>query len=428
MRKISLALTLLLATVSVAQAQQTRNDSINFLFRQLSANLEQIRRMEAQRRADSIRIAELQKNVSDQASNFNSSVSAVDMRVREFDQRMKITDRDRYAIISKNLVNSVELFDMLNQRLNILEAINQIEDYQNILVSLNNPANEDLGFSYNKKVALMVDQYIAANTKRDRPKILEAAKVVLESPVMKTIGGPIAAPVMGVSNALLGFATSLFANRSDVSQENLVKFRDELNKFTQYYIRLNDVNRAFAQNVNNYQVQTANLQTKLKDFVVQNIQATGTKLDPNEEKRAGSSSAYLTSLFNTYNANTIRNYLASLERGAIENGQVNYNKLVRSGNLVDMNKRVSEVIFLYKEFEYLYSQYITMLEKNNREMTLVLQEVSANRLSDDNNKVKAQMDRLEKEKNAAIDAINKAINLPRLKAVVDQLDTFYPSL
>jgi hypothetical protein len=419
---------MLLATVSVAQAQQTRNDSINFLFRQLSANMDQIRRMEAQRRADSTRIAELQKSLSDQTSNFNSSVSAVDMRVREFDQRMKITDRDRYAIISKNLVNSVELFDMLNQRLNILEAINQIEDYQNILVSLNNPANEDLGFSYNKKVALMVDQYIAANTKRDRPKILEAAKVVLESPVMKTLGGPIAAPVMGVSNALLGFATSLFANRSDVSQENLVKFRDELNKFTQYYIRLNDVNRAFAQNVNNYQVQTANLQTKLKDFVVQNIQATGTKLDPNEEKRAGSASAYLTSLFNSYNANTIRNYLASLERGAIENGQVNYNKLVRSGNLVDMNKRVSEVIFLYKEFEYLYSQYITMLEKNNREMTLVLQEVSANRLSDDNNKVKAQMDRLEKEKNSAIDAINKAINLPRLKAVVDQLDTFYPSL
>jgi hypothetical protein len=419
---------MLLATVSVAQAQQTRNDSINFLFRQLSANMDQIRRMEAQRRADSTRIAELQKTLSDQTSNFNSSVSAVDMRVREFDQRMKITDRDRYAIISKNLVNSVELFDMLNQRLNILEAINQIEDYQNILVSLNNPANEDLGFSYNKKVALMVDQYIAANTKRDRPKILEAARVVLESPVMKTIGGPIAAPVMGVSNALLGFATSLFANRTDVSQENLVKFRDELNKFTQYYIRLNDVNRAFAQNVNNYQVQTANLQAKLKDFVVQNIQATGTKLDPNEEKRAGSASAYLTSLLNSYNANTIRNYLASLERGAIENGQVNYNKLVRSGNLVDMNKRVSEVIFLYKEFEYLYSQYITMLEKNNREMTLVLQEVSANRLSDDNNKVKAQMDLLEKEKNSAIDAINKAINLPRLKAVVDQLDTFYPSL
>jgi hypothetical protein len=419
---------MLLATVSVAQAQQTRNDSINFLFRQLSANMDQIRRMEAQRRADSTRIAELQKTLSDQASNLNSSVSAVDMRVREFDQRMKITDRDRYAIISKNLVNSVELFDMLNQRLNILEAINQIEDYQNILVSLNNPANEDLGFSYNKKVALMVDQYIAANTKRDRPKILEAAKVVLESPVMRTLGGPVAAPVMGVSNALLGFATSLFANRSDVSQENLVKFRDELNKFTQYYIRLNDVNRAFAQNVNNYQVQTANLQTKLKDFVVQNIQATGTKLDPNEEKRAGSASAYLTTLLNSYNANTIRNYLASLERGAIENGQVNYNKLVRSGNLVDMNKRVSEVIFLYKEFEYLYSQYITMLEKNNREMTLVLQEVSANRLSDDNNKVKAQMDRLEKEKNSAIDAINKAINLPRLKAVVDQLDTFYPSL
>jgi hypothetical protein len=412
----------------MAHAQQTRNDSLVFLYRQLSANMDVIKRMETQRRTDSTRIADLQKTLGEQATNFNSSVSAVDMRVKEFDQRMKITDRDRYAIISKNLINSVEMFDMLNQRLNILEAINQIEDYQTILLDMNNPANEDLGFSYNKKVSMMMDQYIAANTRKDRPKILEAARIVLESPVMKTIGGPIAAPIMGVSNALLGFATSLFVSRTDVSQENLVKFRDDLNKFTQYYVRLNDLNRTFALNVNNYQVQTANLQTKLKDFVVQNIQATGTKLDPSEEKRAGSSAAYLTLLFNTYNANSIRNYLMALERGALENGQVNYNKLVRSGNLVDMNKRVSEVIFLYKEFEYLYSQYISMLEKNNREMLLVLQEVSANRLSDDDSKVKAQMARLEKEKNSAIDAINKAINLTRLKAVVDQLDTFYPSL
>jgi|GEM_PF-2307686 hypothetical protein len=427
MKKISILLGLFVIA-SVAHAQQNRNDSLTFLFRQLSANMDVMKRMDAQRRTDSTRIVELQKALGDQATTFGSTVNAVDMRVREFDQRMKITDRDRYAIISKNLINSVELFDMLNQRLNILEAINQIEDYQAILINLNNPANEDLGFSYNKKVSMMMDQYIAANTKRDRPKILEAAKIVLESPIMRTIGGPIAAPIMGVSNALLGFATSLFVSRTDVSQENLVKFRDDLNKFTQYYVRLNDLNRTFALNVNNYQVQTGNLQTKLKDFVAQNIQAIGTKLDPNEEKRAGSSAAYLTTLFNTYNANSVRNYLASLERGAMENGQVNYNKLVRSGNLVDMNKRVSEVIFLYKEFEYLYSQYISMLEKNNREMLVVLQEVSANRLSDDNSKVKVQMDRLEKEKNTAIDAINKAINLPRLKAVVDQLDTFYPSL
>ncbi|MCU0449187.1 MAG: hypothetical protein MUC97_04970 [Bernardetiaceae bacterium] len=422
------SLCLLGLSLAFSSLAQTRNDSLTFLFRQLGANLEHIRRMEAQRRADSLRIAELQKNLSDQASNFSTTVSAVDMRVKEFDQRMKITDRDRYAIISKNLVNSVELFDMLNQRLNILEAINQIEDYQALIINLNNPANEDLGFSYNKKVNLLMDQYIAANTGRDRSKILTAAKVVLENPLVSTVAGPVGAPILGVSNALLSFATTLFVNRKDVPEENLVKFRDEVNKYTQYYVRLNELNRNFSVNLNNYQLQTANLQTKLKEFVVQNVQATGGRLDPNEEKRQANTAAYVTSLLNTYNANSIRNYLGTLERNALENNQVNYNKLVRSGNLVDMNKRVGEVIFLYKEFEYLYSQYISALDKNNREMVLVLQEVMANKLSDDDNKVRQQMARLEKEKNSAVEAINKAINLPRMKAVVDQLDTFYPSL
>lgn len=427
MKKIFLPVVLLLAVATQAKAQ-TRTDSLNMLFRQISASQDLIRRLETQRRADSARIADLQKMLGAQAGELNTAVSAVDMRVKEFDTRLKITDRDRYAIISKNLVNSVELFDMLNQRLSILEALNQIEDYQNMITDLNNPANENLGFSYTKKVSLMMDQYIAANARRDRPKILEAAKVVLENPMMQTVVGSVAAPVMGISNALLSFATSLFVNRQDIPAENLTKFRDELNGFTQYYVRLNELNRNFATGIANYQVQTANLQTKLRDFVVQNVQSTGNTIDPNLEKQAKSTSEYLNRLFMTYNGNAVRDFLRRQELAATEGGNVNYNKLLRGGNLVEMNKRVGEVIFLYREFEYLYSQYISMLEKNNREMTLTLQEVMARKMSDDNNKVRTQIDKLAKEKDKAIGAINQAINLPRMKLVVDQLDTFYPSL
>jgi len=406
-------------------AQQS--DSLRILFQQFHASQNLIRLLQNQRRADSVRIAELQKSLQEQVSSFNSAVSSVDVRVKEFDQRMKITDRDRYAIIQRNLISSVEVFDMLNQRLNILEALSQTEEYQNILTDLNNPANENLGFSYNKKVLALIEQYIAANARRDRGRIVEAARMVLENPLVQTMAGP-AVPILGVSNSLLSFASALFVSRSDIPQENVIRFRDEMMQFTQYYARLNELNRNFANGINSHQVQTANLQSKLRDFVVQNIQASGRQLDPNAEKRAKSTSDYLTTLFLTYNSGSVREYLIRLEREATENGLINYGKLIRSGNLIQMNKRVGEVIFLYKEFEYLYSQYISLLEKNNRDMVLVLQEAMAKKLSDDNNKVRQQIDRLTKVKEATIEAINKAINLPRIKNEVDKLDTFYPSM
>lgn len=434
MKSIKRVFALLLSSVGclllhpqLSYAQQSQSDSLRILFQQFTANQNLIRSLQNQRRADSLRIAELQKSLQEQVSNFSSAVSSVDVRVKEFDQRMKITDRDRYAIIQRNLVSSVEVFDMLNQRLNILEALSQTEEYQNILTDLNNPANENLGFSYNKKVLALMDQYIAANARRDRGRIVEAARMVLENPLVQTMAGP-AAPILGVSNSLLSFASTLFVSRTDIPQENVTRFRDEMMQFTQYYARLNELNRNFAMGINNYQIQTANLQSKLRDFVVQNIQASGRQLDPNAEKRAKSTADYLTTLFLTYNASSVREYLFKLEREATENGVINYGKLIRSGNLIEMNKRVSEVIFLYKEFEYLYSQYISLVEKNNREMVLVLQEAMAKRLSDDNNKVRQQIDRLSKVKEATIESINKAINLPRLKNEVDKLDTFYPSM
>lgn len=425
------ALSLLSATScfapSLLYARQLPTDSLRMLFQQLDANRNIIRQLQNQRRADSVRIAELQKLLQDQVNNFNSAVSSVDIRVREFDQRMRITDRDRYEIIRRNLISSVEVFDMLNQRLNILEALNQVEEYQNILTDLNNPANENLGFSYNRRVMALVDQYIAANTRRDRGRIIEAARMVLENPLMQTITGP-AAPIVGISNSLLSFASTLFVSRNDIPQENVMRFRDEMMQFTQYYARLNELNRNFALGINSYQVQTANLQSKLRDFVVQNIQASGRTIDPNLERRAKSIAEYLNTLFLTYNAGSVREYLTRLEREATEAGGINYGKLIRSGNLIEMNKRIGEVIFLYKEFEYLYSQYISLLEKNNREMVLVLQEAMARRLSDDNNKVRQQIERLAKVKDSAVDAINKAINLPRLKSEVEKLDTFFPSM
>lgn len=425
------ALLLLFSGCVLAQsrlyAQQSQSDSLRILFQQFNSNQNLVRSLQSQRRADSLRIVELQKALQDQVSNFNSAVSSVDVRVKEFDQRMKITDRDRYAIIQRNLVSSVEVFDMLNQRLNILEALSQTEEYQNILVDLNNPANENLGFSYNKKVLALMDQYIAANARRDRGRIVEAARMVLENPLVQTMAGP-AAPILGVSNSLLSFASTLFVSRTDIPQENVTRFRDEMMQFTQYYARLNELNRNFALGIDGYQIQTANLQSKLRDFVVQNIQASGRTIDPNLERRSKSTSDYLTTLFLTYNSGSVREYLVKLEREAMENGVINYGKLIRSGNLIEMNKRVGEVIFLYKEFEYLYSQYISLVEKNNREMVLVLQEAMAKKLSDDNNKVRQQIDRLSKVKEATVESINKAINLPRIKNEVDKLDTFYPSM
>lgn len=348
-----------------------------------------------------------------------------DAGLRQFRTRLEINEESRYRIIKNNLLYSFEFFEILNDKLNTLEAFNQLETYQNMLTDLNNPASESMGFSYNKKVLQLLETNLPNVKKKSR--FIDFARVLLDNPMVKTVTS--ATPVLNIGTSVFSYVTALSANEDKVTVENLTAIKRDLDKYTNYYVGLNNANQSFNASLSSFKVSNTNLHNKLHEFVIKNLTESGFNTKAPNPANEASSALHLTYLFSVYNRDAAYKYLDDMEKKHTEKGKINYGKILEANpQLINMNKRTEEVIGLYKDFEYLFGQYMAMLEKNNKDMILVMEQASSDKLSDNPAMVTQQIEKLKVEKRKGTESIQKAINLPKMKGLVEKLDTFYPAM
>ena len=424
MRKIALFIICLVAMTGNMKAQDLTNQQLT----------QQIKSILDARRADSLRVISLMDslklkgqiiyNMQKRMEDHEMDLQKADAGLKQFGKRLEVTDENRYRVIKSNLVYSVVLFEELNQRLNTLDALNQLESYQQILVDLNNPANENLGFSYNKKVTDLIMNNIQTKKKG---RLLEMAQMVLDNPILKTVTS--LTPILGVGNSIFSLVSSFAATDDKISTSSLQTIKNDLDRYTMYYGKLNEANATFQRNLANYRINVGNLHTKVKDFVVKNLKESGF---PPDVKTAPDAAVgdYLTSLFTVYNREGVERYFIKLENDNKDNkGGIKYEALLKGNtHLINMNKRTEEVIDIYKDFENTYRQYITMIEKNNDTMLEIMNIAITEKLSDSASKVTEQINRLKTEKQKGILSIERAINIEKLKNTVERLDSFFPAL
>ena len=389
-----------------------------------------------QRQRDSLKVLALTDSLNNRSKQINllssdlglykETVEKNDAIVKGVSRRVELTDEARYKMVRTNLIHSAEFFEVLNDRLNTLYAINQVESYRTMLNSLNNPADETLGFSYNDKVMQLMEKKLVSKKDKGGEKILNIANMLLQDPVVSNIAS--ATPVVNIATSVLGFVSGIAAQRKDVSEANVQAFKDELEKYTAYYAKLNLINARFANNIDNYQVQTTNLHDKLTEYV--NLHAKGLKFDV-EVKSEGNvtNGEYLLGVFRKYNKAAVTAYFDKLESEFNRGGKVDYSKLMaKYPHIMEANKKIEDVIYLYKEFDYLYGQYISMIDENSRNTIVVLQGAVSQNLSSEPAKVQTQIEILKSKKTEAVAGIRRAVNLPRLKDIVNTLDSYYPAL
>jgi hypothetical protein len=313
---------------------------------------------------------------------------------------------------------------MLNERLNTLDALNQLETYQQILVDLNNPANESLGFSYNKKVIDLINNNIQTKKKS---RLLEITQMVLDNPILKGVTS--LTPILSVGNSIFSVVSSFAVQDDRISSSSLQTVKNELDKYTLYYGKLNEANATFQRNLASYRISVGNLHNKVRDFTVKNLQEGGYSTTVAKQPANATVGDYLSGLFQIYNREAVEKYFTNLENTFRDSRGIRYEAIIKGNvHLINMNKRTQEVIDIYKEFESIYRQYITMIDKNNDTMQEILNLAITEKLSDSSSKVTEQINRLRNEKQRGIAAIERAINIEKLKSTVERLDSFFPVL
>jgi hypothetical protein len=424
MKKIALLIFSLMTVALYAQAQDPTPQQLS----------QQLKAIADARRADSLRVlalidslrtkTQIISNMQKQISDHEMDLQKADAGIKQFGRRLEVTDENRYRVIKSNVVYSVELFRALNQRLNTLDALNQLESYQQILVDLNNPANENLGFSYNKKVTDLIMNNIQTKKKS---RLMELTNMVLNNPMLKAVTS--LTPILSVGNSIFSVVSSFAAQDDRISTESLQNVKDGLDKYSMFYGTLNEANATFQRNLGSYRIGVSNLHNKIKDFVVKNLKeggfTTGLEQKPNEPV-----GEYLSRIFEVYNRDAVEAYFLGLEnKNKDSKGAIKYETLLKTNTaLINMNKRTDEVIDIYKDFENTYRQYIAMIDKNNDTMQEILTLADKQNLTDSKSKVTEQKEKLKQEKDKGIRAINNAININELKNIVERLDSFFPAL
>ncbi len=425
MRKITLIFICLVAISVSVQAQDPTPQQL----------AQQLKSLQDLRRADSVRIISLNDslkrriqmldNMQKRIDDHELDLQKADAGIKQFGKRLEVSDENRYRVIKSNLVYSSELFEMLNERLNTLDALNQLQAYQQILTDLNNPANENLGFSYNKKVLQLLESNIQGKKKS---RLLEITSMVLNNPVLKGVASM--TPILNIGSSVFNVVSSFAAQDDKISTSSLQNIKGELDKYTLYYGKLNDTNATFQRNLDSYRINVSNLHTKIKDFVVKNLKESGFGGNLPQQTAGMTTGAYLTTLFATYNRDAVERYFSNLERANVDSkGAIKYEALLKSNtSLINMNKRTEEVIDIYKDFENTYRQYIAMINQNNDIMQEILQVAITEKLTDSASKVTEQINRLKTEKDKGIASIEVAININKMKSTVERLDSFFPAL
>lgn len=424
MKKISVLVFCFVAILSSLQAQDPTPQQI----------AQQMKMLMEGRRMDSLRIVALMDSLKQKGQiistmqkrieNHELDLQKADAGLKQFGKRLEVTDENRYRVIKSNLVYSVELFEMLNERLNTLDALNQLETYQQILVDLNNPANESLGFSYNKKVIDLINNNIQTKKKS---RLLEITQMVLDNPILKGVTS--LTPILSVGNSIFSVVSSFAVQDDRISSSALQTVKNELDKYTLYYGKLNEANATFQRNLASYRISVGNLHNKVRDFTVKNLQEGGYSTTVAKQPANATVGDYLSGLFQIYNREAVEKYFTNLENTFRDSRGIRYEAIIKGNvHLINMNKRTQEVIDIYKEFESIYRQYITMIDKNNDTMQEILNLAITEKLSDSSSKVTEQINRLRNEKQRGIAAIERAINIEKLKSTVERLDSFFPVL
>jgi hypothetical protein len=417
-------------TVSYAQDSL----SITQLFKLLQEMQQQQQQLNQQNQNYQLRLNLLQdslknstKKILDLSYIVETQRSALERNeaiVRDVTRRVELSDEARYKIIKTNLVSSADLFEQLNDKLNTLYAISQIESYRNLLATLNNPADQSMGFSYNEKMLKLVEQHIAVGKDRNNGQVMQIARAILEQPTVKTFTSAI--PIVNVGTSLLSYVSSIAAQRKDLSADNILTFKTEMEKYTGYYSQLNQLNMRFASNLESYQVQNASIHNTLLELTTAYTNSLQFKIGNFDENGNVPVGEYLSNVFRSYNKDEVRKYLEGLERAATKNGKVDYGLVLKQNpRLLDANKNTERAAHLYRQFESLYGQYISMLEENSRGMINVLESAIELGLSSDNAKIRSQIDILRTRKTEAVSGIRRAINIERLKTTVNNLDGFF---
>jgi DNA-binding transcriptional regulator GbsR (MarR family) len=177
---------------------------------------------------------------------------------------------------------SVSYFiESANNSLNSLNSLLRKDSYRNKILHLNNPVNNELGFSLKNEILLALKPIMDKTKKADTKKFREVIENFLNNPEdngIKSVKKHM--PALGIFSTVLSLVGNLVISEKTITKEDLNKFIERIDVYFYQYEKLNAINEAFGEQVIELLDRAESAKNDLKEFLVECISTLRPSLPP----------------------------------------------------------------------------------------------------------------------------------------------------
>ena len=311
------------------------------------------------------------------------------------------------------IVNTTEFVRSANVSLNALVLSNSLTDYLNDVSSLNNPTNQELGFSLTQTIIKNLEQNIFKGRKKAGggllSKCLSIVKNVIEKPITKIV--TTAVPVVGAMNSVSQMVYGMALRDDKISVDDVDNFRNEIGKFIAHYERLAIANRDFTNTVNSVRERTISVQMLLRNFTYQRLStlrpAEFNPADEFDAQKIVDEKNFRNIMLHDYERNVILGKVNEIIRQYANDGNINFETALADKQLEYPDYIIGEAKFIVDEIEAISEEYILAFNRYQENVEHVLeQSKDIGDAAHIDRKIQFLREKLEKVEEAFINAVH----------------------
>ncbi|MEO7621186.1 MAG: hypothetical protein ABIT05_15825 [Chitinophagaceae bacterium] len=167
------------------------------------------------------------------------------------------------------LLSVAYFVESANNSINSLNSLLKKDNYRNKITTLNNPTNNELGFSLKTEILAALKPILDKAKKTDGKKFKEVIENFLSNPEENGISSVKKyLPALGIFSTVLSLVGNLVIMEKTITKEDLNVFIAKIQQYFSQYEKLNTINQQFGMQVQKLLDKSEEIKDDLKDFLV----------------------------------------------------------------------------------------------------------------------------------------------------------------
>lgn len=155
-----------------------------------------------------------------------------------------------------------------NNSVNSLNSLLKKDNYRNKITTLNNPVNNELGFSLKNEILAALKPLLDKVKKTDGSKFKDVIENFLNNPEdngIKSVKKFM--PSLGIFSTVMSLVGNLVIVEKSITKDDLNKFTAKIQQYFFQYEKLNIINEEFSDQVEKLLDKTEDLKQDIRDFL-----------------------------------------------------------------------------------------------------------------------------------------------------------------